>query len=84
MPMTEKDYKDSDKEFQEYWNSGMNELFYVLKDLDKIKEMIKDDYEHGDFFTTPERIKEFRLAMRLLVSDWRNNQSRLRRFGLDA
>ena len=84
MPMTEKDYKDSDKEFQEYWNSGMARLFYVLKDLDKIKEMLQDDYAHGDFFATPERIKEFRLAMRLFISDWRNNQSRLRRFGLDA
>ena len=30
MPMTEKDYKDSDKEFQEYWNSGMARVFYVL------------------------------------------------------
>ena len=89
MPMTEIDYDALDaviggSDYQEWWNEGMNELFYLLKDLDKIKEMLQDDYEHGDFFTTPKRIKEFRLAMRLLVSDWRNNQFRLRRYGLDG
>ena len=89
MVMTELDYNAlgaimGGRDYQEWHRDGMNELFYVLKDIDKIKEMIKDDYEHGDFWTTPERIKEFRLAMRLLVSDWLNNQFRLRRYGLDG
>ena len=62
----------------EWHRDGMNELFYVLKDIGKIKEMIKDDTSMAilDYSRTHQRI---RLAIDT-VSDWLNNQFRLRRW----